>query len=170
MDVIAMHRAGCTMAVGLQGTACSAMQCELLSRYTKEIRLALDGDAAGIKATFHIAKILLPLGVCLKVVQYLNAKDADELLSSAGEQALADAVAHAVDYFEFACHCFAKDKDITNPAEKASLARQMVEQITLLDNAIMQDVYASWLAEKLSLDKESLMCELASIRNNGGRQ
>ena len=160
LDVIAMHRAGCDNAVAAQGTAFGAEHAAILKRYTTEIRLALDNDKAGRKAVFADAEILLPLGFALRVVTWPGAKDADELLSSHGAEAIRNAVAASVDFFDFALQDAAEKFDPSSPAGKARVAADVLEKIQLLDSASTREAYIAWLAAKLELSPDALRSDL----------
>ena len=170
LDVIAMHRAGCDNAVAAQGTAFGAEHAAILKRYTTEIRLALDNDKAGKKAVFADAEILLPLGFALRVVTWPGAKDADELLSSQGAEAIQNAVAESVDFFEFAFRDATERFDPLSPAGKARIAADVIEKIQLLDSASTQEAYLSWLAAKLELSADALRSDLAKKVNDSKRR
>ncbi len=164
LDVIAMHRAGCTNAVAPQGTAFGADQASVLKRYTDSVYLALDNDGAGEKAVFKDASILLPLGMKLKVVRYSGAKDADEVLSSQGPEALLSAVENAVDFFHFALDRASVGKDLSSPSGKAEAAAFVIGQILLLDSSVAQDLYLSWLSERLGISAEAVGLEFRRRR------
>ncbi len=160
LDVIAVHRAGCTCAVAAQGTAFGTEHAGILKRYTQEIRLALDNDKAGRKAVFADAEILLPLGFSVKVATWQNAKDADEMLKDQGADAVRAVIEDAVDFFEFAWQDALTRFDLNSPQGKAAIAGEMLERIALLDHAATQDAYLIWLAEKLGVTADSLRLDL----------
>lgn len=170
LDVIALHRAGCTNAVAAQGTAFGIEHARILKRYTQEIRLALDNDKAGRKAVFADAEILLPLGFNLRVVTWNNAKDADEVLKGQGPEGITGAVESAVDFFDFALQEAMQTADITSPVGKAQIATAMLEKILLLESAAMQEAYLQWLSEKTSLALESLRMDFSRKKNDAKRR
>ena len=170
LDVIAMHRAGCDNAVAAQGTAFGAEHAAILKRYTAEIRLALDNDKAGKKAVFADAEILLPLGFALRVVTWPGAKDADELLSARGADAIRNAVAASVDFFDFALQDATERFDLSSPAGKARIAADVIEKIQLLDSASTREAYIAWLAAKLDLSADALRSDLTKKVNDSKRR
>ena len=81
MDVISSHQAGVKEAVATSGTAITEQHLKALSRLTSDIRLAFDGDEAGVKATERAIMMAGDLGIDLSVVyDYQGAKDPDELI------------------------------------------------------------------------------------------
>ena len=170
LDVIALHRAGCTNAVAAQGTAFGIDHARILKRYTGEIRLALDNDKAGRKAVFADAEILLPLGFNLRVVTWQNAKDADEVLKGQGAAGITSAVDSSCDFFDFALQEIMQQQDASSPAGKAQIAAFMLEKILLLESSAMQEAYLQWLAKKLSLAVESLRMDFTKKLNDAKRR
>lgn len=160
LDVIAMHRAGCDNAIAAQGTAFGEEHAAILKRYTGEICLALDNDAAGKKAVFADAAILLPHGFQLKVVSWPGGKDADELLKTQGPEVIRSAVENAVDFFEFAYRHAAEENDVATPAGKAAVAAALIDRILLLESAAARASYLDWLAGKLALDPAALRLDM----------
>ena len=159
LDVIAMHAAGFPNSVAAEGTAFTPEQARMLRRYTGRIKLALDSDAAGTKAVFRDAEILLPLGFDVKVVRFPGGKDPDELLKQQGREAIAEAVEQAVDFFEFSLRVFS-EKNGSSPAGKAQTAKDILEQIALLESEAAKTAYTAWLAESLGLSSDGLYAEL----------
>lgn len=159
LDVIAMHRAGCTNAVAPQGTAFGAEQAAILKRYTDEICLAPDNDKAGRAAVFKDAEILLPMGFRLRTAVYPDAKDADELLKKSGPDVLRETVEKAVDFFEFAFETVRAEIDIATPRGKSAAAAALCKWLFLIEDSVTLDLYASWLAGKLSVDKQAILQE-----------
>jgi len=87
MDVISSHQAGVQEAVATSGTAMTENHLKILARLTSDIRLAYDGDAAGVAATERAILMASKLGISLSVVSdYGKAKDPDELIRSAPEK------------------------------------------------------------------------------------
>lgn len=81
MDVISSHQAGVKEAVATSGTAMTESHLKMLSRLTDDVRLAYDGDAAGVKATERAIMLAGDLGISLSVISdYHGAKDPDELI------------------------------------------------------------------------------------------
>ena len=166
LDVIAMHRAGCTNAVAPQGTAFGQEQASILGRYTQSVCLALDNDKAGREAVFKDAAILLPKGFSLRVAVFPGAKDADELLKKQGPDILRETVESAADFFDFAFLHVSQGLDLSTPAGKAAAAAGVAAYLHLIENPVTQGIYADWLAEKLSISGESVRAEIEKSRRS----
>ena len=164
LDVIAMHRAGCTNAVAPQGTAFGQEQASILGRYTQSVCLALDNDKAGREAVFKDAAILLPRGFSLRVAVFPDAKDADELLKKQGPDVLRDTVENAADFFDFAFLHVTQKLDLSTPSGKAAAASGLAVYLHLVENPVTQGIYADWLAGKLSISRDSILAEIEKSR------
>ncbi len=165
LDVIAMHRAGFGNAVAPQGTAFTEEQASMLGRYTRKLLLALDSDAAGLKAVLRCAEIALPAGFEVKVVCFPSGKDPDELLKTGGPELVAGAVSAACDFFEFLLRRLSEANDKASPAGRAAIASEALRYIALMDHDVSKAAYLSWLSSELSLDLAALQAELRRIES-----
>ena len=86
MDTVSMHQAGFDNAVATLGTALTPEQARLISHYTDEVILAYDSDEAGQKATRRATALFDEIGVKVRVLKIVGAKDPDEYIRSYGEQ------------------------------------------------------------------------------------
>ena len=101
MDVIALHQAGFTNAIACLGTAFTAEQANLLSRYADEIIICYDNDGAGRTATARALGVLNKTGLKLRVVQMSGGKDADEIIRTHGKERFADLLKSAASTTEY---------------------------------------------------------------------
>ncbi|MDR0491442.1 MAG: DNA primase, partial [Oscillospiraceae bacterium] len=84
IDVITMHQAGFDCAVASLGTALTAEQVKLMSRYTDRAFVAYDSDEAGRKAALKAISLLEKTGMQVKIVSIGDSKDPDEFLRKHG--------------------------------------------------------------------------------------
>lgn len=104
MDVIALNQAGFDNAVATLGTAITPQQANLMKRYTNEVVISYDSDAAGQKATVRAINLLGEAGITARVLKIPDAKDPDEFVKRFGAEqfrAILASAGSAVD-FEFA--------------------------------------------------------------------
>ena len=102
LDVIACHRAGETTAVASLGTAMSEEQAKLLKRWTDEVTILYDADAAGQKAAERAVGLLREEGVRVRVALMPDGEDPDTLLRKAGPSAVRRAVEGGMSPLDFA--------------------------------------------------------------------
>ncbi|MEG2666565.1 MAG: DNA primase, partial [Bacteroidales bacterium] len=101
-DVISLHQAGVTNVVASSGTSLTQDQIKLISRFTKNITILYDGDAAGIKASFRGIDMLLSQGLNVRVVLFPDGHDPDSFAKShTSEQIEKYLQLHAVDFIRF---------------------------------------------------------------------
>ena len=148
MDVISLHQAGFDNAVASLGTALTPDQARLIRRYTENVVVCYDSDAAGKKATQRALEILPPAGLNVRVMTVTGGKDPDDMMKEEGGKEkfrrLLDASFNSVDY-RFS-ETLAK-YDISVDTEKIECLKKMAEIIAPIPSPAERDVYASKIAE-----------------------
>ncbi len=177
MDVIGLAQAGFGNAVSPMGTALTEAQMRLLKRYTRRIILALDPDAAGIRATLRsmdVARRSLsdeteiafdPRGLIrhesrlradLRAVLLPEGKDPDEI-ALADPDAWRQIIANAEPLIIFIMNTLAADRDLDDPKVKAEIAEQVLPLIYEVANPIERNSYLHKLAYLLKVDEDALL-------------
>ncbi len=164
IDVIAMHQAGFSNAVAPQGTAFTNEQARLLKRYADRIYLCFDSDSAGLKAAVRAFEILLPLEFEIKVISLPGGKDPDELLHTAGPEAIAGAVDAAVDFFDFLYARKTIEHDGATAQGKTRIVNDFIHILQMITNSVTRSLYTSKLADRLGVNENSLFRELNRYR------
>jgi DNA primase len=101
MDLLASHQAGWTNTVAVSGTAFTPEHASLLRRMTENLVIALDADAAGIKAAGKAARAGLQGGLNVKVARLAGAKDPADLIKEKGKDAWSESIRDAKDIITF---------------------------------------------------------------------
>lgn len=165
MDVISLHQAGFDNAVASLGTALTPDQARLIRRYTENVVVCYDSDAAGKKATQRALEILPPAGLNVRVMTVTGGKDPDDMMKEEGGKEkfrrLLDASFNSVDY-RFS-ETLAK-YDISVDAEKIECLKKMAEIIAPIPSPAERDVYASKIAEIMTVDKKAVVAEINQRR------
>ena len=165
MDVISLHQAGFDNAVASLGTALTPDQARLMRRYTENVVVCYDSDAAGKKATQRALEILPTAGLNVRVVTVTGGKDPDEMMKEEGGKEkfrrLLDAAFNSVDY-RFS-ETLAK-YDISVDTEKIECLKKMAEIIAPLPSPAERDVYAAKIAEIMQVDKQAVVAEINQRR------
>lgn len=165
MDVISLHQAGFDNAVASLGTALTPDQARLMRRYTENVVVCYDSDAAGKKATQRALEILPTAGLNVRVVTVTGGKDPDEMMKEEGGtekfRRLLDAAFNSVDY-RFS-ETLAK-YDISVDTEKIECLKKMAEIIAPLPSPAERDVYAAKIAEIMQVDKQAVVAEINQRR------
>ncbi len=163
MDVIALHQAGITNAVAALGTAFTDEHALLLSRYTSEITLCLDADAAGQKATERALGILSKSGLPTKVLRIPDGKDPDEFIKNSGKTATTafqDLVSSAMNSTEYKLIEAAKGIDVSTDNGRLEYLKKCTAVLASLQDDIAIDLYAGQLSERFGISKTAILTEV----------
>ena len=162
MDVISSHQAGVKEAVATSGTAMTEQHLKALSNLTSDIRLAYDGDAAGIKATERAIMLAGDLGIDLTVISdYHGAKDPDELIQKDPRlwQAAVNKSVPAVDWL---LKKYEETVDLSSAPGKRKYSDVALKLLDYVKDEIERASYEEKVAKKLDVD-------VAVLREKGER-
>ena len=165
-DVISLHQAGIENVVASSGTALTKGQIRLIRRFTSNITILYDGDAAGIRASFRGIDLILEEGMNVKVVLFPDGDDPDsyshKVSSEEFESYLKD---NAKDFISFKTDLLLQDT-AGDPIKKAKLIREIVESIALIPDQISQSVYIKQSSQQFEIAEQTLISELNKVRRN----
>ena len=170
MDVISLHQAGFENTVAPLGTAFTTEQANLLSRYTKEIVLMLDADAAGQKAVRRASELLENTGLSVRVVVVPDGKDPDEYIKKNGKERFAALLEGAVSDMEYKLLTAAKDINLDNEDGKLKYLAAAAEIIAASDDIMTRDIYIGRLSEKYGVSRTALTARIDELRKRNRRQ
>lgn len=156
MDVIALHQAGFTNAVASLGTAFTSEQAVILKRYTDEVLLTYDSDAAGIKAALRAIPMLRDAGINARVIHMDPYKDPDEFIKALGNEEFEKRINDAQNAFLFEIEVLRKNYDITDPEQKTKFDHEMARKLLVFEDKVQRDNYIETLSAKYSIKKEDL--------------
>ena len=163
-DVISMHQAGIENVVASSGTSLTVEQIRLIKRYTKNITILYDGDAAGIKASFRGIDLVLEEGMNVKVVLFPEGDDPDSFSKKVGGEELQEFIRkESKDFIGFKTGLLLKDTQ-NDPIAKAGLIREIMETISLIPDAISRNVYTTECSRIMNVDEQLLISELNKTR------
>jgi DNA primase len=163
-DVISMHQAGIENVVSSSGTSLTVEQIRLIKRYTKNITILYDGDAAGIKASFRGIDLVLEEGMNVKVVLFPEGDDPDSFSKKVGGEELQEFIRkESKDFIGFKTGLLLKDTH-NDPIAKAGLIREIMETISLIPDAISRNVYTTECSRIMGVDEQLLISELNKTR------
>ena len=170
MDVISLHQAGFENTVAPLGTAFTTEQANLLSRYTKEIVLMLDADAAGQKAVRRASGLLENTGLSVRVVVVPDGKDPDEYIKKNGKERFAALLDGAVSDMEYKLLTAAKDIDLNSEDGRLKYLAAAAEIIAATDDIMTRDIYIGRLSEKYGVSRTALTTRVNELRKRNSRQ
>ncbi len=163
MDVVSLHQAGFENTVAPLGTAFTEEQARLLSRYTKEIVVTLDADAAGQKAVMRALETMKDLGLPIRVLVLPECKDPDEYIKKNGAPRFKLLLEGAVSEIDYRLLRAADGINLTEQNATATYLKKAAEILASTDN-ITADLYAGRLADKYGVSKSTLITEIEKIK------
>ena len=158
MDVIAMHQAGFTNTVAGLGTALTAEQAHLLSRYASEILISYDADEAGQKAAARALTIFKNTPAKIKVLHLSGGKDPDEIIKNYGPEKMRAIITGAANEIEFRLLSDRVKYDINTDDGKRQYLLSAADFLAQF-GPIERDIYASRIADELSVSKEAILSQ-----------
>lgn len=169
-DVISMHQAGVENVVASSGTALTSGQIRMIHRFTNNMTVLYDGDAAGIKASIRGIDMLLEEGMNIKVCLLPDGEDPDSFArkhNATDFQAFINE--HETDFIRFKTHLLMEDAG-KDPIKRAELISNLVQSISVIPEAIVRDVYIKECAQLLHIEDKLLVNEVAKRRQKQAEQ
>ena len=165
-DVISMHQCGIENVVANSGTALSVHQIHILHRFTSNITLLYDGDAAGIHAAMRGTDMLLAEGMNLKVLLLPDGDDPD---SFARKHTAADFKKYVednqTDFIQFKTDLLLKNE--RDPLKRSEAINSIVRSISFVINPILRDTYIHDCSVRMGMNEATLINTLNGfIRSN----
>jgi DNA primase len=163
-DVISLHQAGVENVVASSGTSLTTGQIELIKRYTPNITILYDGDAAGIKASFRGIDMILENGMNVKVVLFPDGEDPDSYAKNHSQEELEQFIReNENDFIRFKASVLMKDA-ANDPILKAAAIKDIVNSIALVPDGILRTLYVQQCSDLMNVPEHTLNNELNKIR------
>ena len=169
MDVISLHQAGFQNAVAPLGTAFTSEQVNLLARYTKEIVLMLDADAAGQKAAKRASQLLENTGLTVRVVVIPDGKDPDEYIKKNGPERFRALLEGAVSDIEYKLLMAADGIDLNGDDGRLKYLSLAAEIIASCEDIMTRDIYIGRLSDKYGVSRTALSTKVDELRRKNIR-
>ena len=162
-DVISMFQAGIQNIVASCGTSLTESHIKKIARYTKNITVLFDGDAAGIKASLRSIEMILKQGMNIRIVLFPDGDDPD----SYAKKHTADEIEfflqnNSKDFIRFKTQLLLEDAG-KDPLKRAELIRDIVQTIALIPDTIQREVYIQECGQLLNVNEQTLFYELNKV-------
>lgn len=159
-DVISMHQAGIENAVASSGTALTEEQIKLIKRFTDNVTVLFDGDAAGIKAALRGIDLVLKGGLNVRVLLLPDGDDPDSFSRKYSSTELKEYFQkNTKDFISFKIDLYAADAS-RDPIKKAEAIREIVSSISVIPDPIKRSVYIQETSALLKIQETVLLTEL----------
>ena len=163
-DVISFHQNEVKNVVSSSGTSLTNDQIQLIKRYTSNITILFDGDAAGIKAAFRGIDMILESGMNVKVLSFPEGEDPDSFARAhSSDQLKSFLLENAVDFIRFKTNLLLEETG-NDPIKKATLIKEIVNSIALIPEPISRSVYLQECSKLMQIEESALISELNKIR------
>jgi DNA primase len=159
LDVIASHQAGVRQVVATAGTALTEQHLKALGRFSGDIRLSFDADAAGLNATERAIPIASKVGVSLSIITIPSGKDPDELIKQdpAKWEATIERPQYALDWLMAR---YEKQLDITSAQGKRQFSDVIMQVVRGLQDQVEQEHYIAEIGKVIGVSRDALLAKL----------
>ena len=165
-DVISMHQSGIENVVANSGTALSKYQIHLLHRFTSNIVLLYDGDAAGIHAALRGTDMLLAEGMNVKVLLLPDGNDPDSFARSHTAEEFRQYVEeHQMDFIEFKTDVLLKG--VTDPIKRSEAINSIVFSVSVITDQIIRATYIHDCSVRLGIAEATLISTMNRFIREG---
>jgi DNA primase len=160
MDCISVFMAGFHNVMASSGTAFTEAQVRLLGRYTRNVVVNFDPDAAGAAAAERSLGLLVAEDFRVKVLTLETGFDPDLYLRKRGKQAYTAALRNAPDYFDYLIERARASFPIKTPEGKVKAVNFLLPHLQRVASRIVRDELVNNMAQKLGIDSALLRQEL----------
>lgn len=175
IDVITLHQAGFDNVVATMGTALTADHARILSRYTKELVLCYDNDAAGKKSTERVLGILKNADLTVRVLQLPNAvgedgkpmkQDPDDFVKRFGPAAFEKCLNGSAGQNDYRLDVLTQGADLESDEGRMAFLRAAVETVGALESSIEREIYGAKAAKAAGISETAFHQEVERWRKN----
>lgn len=158
-DVVSLHQAGIHNVVASSGTSLTQEQIKLIGRFTQNITVLYDGDAAGIKASLRGLDMILEEGLNVKLAVFPEGEDPDSFVQKIGSEAFISYLnEHSADFITYKAELSLKEAG-NDPVKRAGLIREMVESISKIPDTLKRGEFLKKTAQLMAVAEEILITE-----------
>ncbi|GIR12031.1 MAG: hypothetical protein CM15mP23_06060 [Cryomorphaceae bacterium] len=163
-DVISMYQAGIENVVASSGTSLTIDQIKLVKRFTNNITLLFDGDAAGLKAALRGVNLILEKGLNVKIVTFPDGEDPDSYAKKVSSEKLENYInSEAKDFIEFKCSLLLEEAK-EDPIKRAELIKDIASTIALIPDNVARTVYAQTSSKILDIEDQVVFASIEQSR------
>lgn len=169
-DVISMHQSGVENVVASSGTALTHGQIRLIHRFTNNITVLYDGDAAGIKAAIRGIDLLLDEGMNVKVVLLPDGEDPDSFARSHSATEFTEFICqHETDFIRFKTKLLLADAG-NDPVKRAALIGDIIRTIAIVPDDITRTIYIRECSAMMEIDEQVVLNQVNKQRLSKNEQ
>ncbi len=169
-DVISMYQAGIQNVVSSSGTSLTREQIRLVKRYTSNITILYDGDAAGIKASFRGIDLILEEGMNVKVVLFPEGEDPDSFAKAHSTTEIEEYIKkQQQDFISFKADILLESEG-DDPIRRAQLIKDLAHSVSLIPDQITRSVFVPEVAKRFDISEDVIWSEVAKDRQENAEK
>ena len=170
LDVLSLYQGGIKNVVASSGTSLTEGQIRLIKRYSDNVTVLYDGDAAGIKASLRGTDLLLEGGLNVRVVLFPDGDDPDSYIRKVGDQRFTEYIeTKSQDFISFKTTLVAREAS-NDPVKKAEAIRDVLHSIAKVPDAIKRQVFLQQTSATFGIDEQVLITEYNKLVKSPGQQ
>lgn len=163
-DVMAMHQQGVENVVASSGTALTHEQIRAIHRFTENIVVIYDGDAAGIKASQRGIDMLLAEGMSVRLLLLPDGDDPDSFARKHNAAEYQEYLKnHQVDFIRFKTDLLLKEAQ-GDPIKLSRLVNNIVESLSVIPDEITRTFYIKETSQMLSIEERIITAAVTKVR------
>ena len=167
LDVLSLHQGGIKNVVASSGTSLTEGQIRLLKRYSDNVTVLYDGDAAGIKASLRGIDLLLEGGLNVRVVLFPDGDDPDSYIRKVGDQRFAEYIeSQSQDFIAFKTTLVAREAS-QDPVKKAEAIREVLQSIAKVPDGLKRQVFLQQTASVFGFEEQVIITEYNKLLKTG---
>ena len=175
IDVITLHQAGFDNVVATMGTALTEEHARILARYTKELVLCYDNDAAGKQSTDRVLNILKNANLTVRVLQLPNAYDAegkpvkqdpDDFIKKFGPAAFEKCLNGSAGQNDYRLDSLLSRHDLSSEEGRLAYLKEAVVTVAALQSPIEREIYGNKAAAAAGISNSAMAQEIARYRKD----
>lgn len=163
-DVISLFQSGIENVVASSGTSLTEGQIKLIKRYTPNISILYDGDAAGIKASFRGIDMIVEAGMNVKILLFPEGQDPDSFAQKHRSSEIENYIEKNLkDFIRFKADFLSKDAG-DDPVKRSEMAKNIIKTISLVPDAINRLYFVRETAQQLGIEEQVIVNEINKLR------
>ena len=164
LDVLSMHQLGITNTVASSGTSLTVEQVRLIKKFTDNVTIMYDGDAAGIHAALRGIGLILKEGMNVKVVLIPDGDDPDSFARKHTLEEVRDFIAaNEQDFIDYRSDQVLGEAG-NDPLKKAELINGIADTVALMPDQVKRAVYAQSVSARFNIDEKIIFARITSTR------
>ncbi len=170
LDVLSMHQAGILNCVASSGTSLTEEQIRIIKKFTENVTIMYDGDAAGLHAAIRAIGMILKEGMNPRVVFLPDGDDPDSFSQKHTLEEIQDYIKdNEQDGIAFKTNLLLEEAG-DDPLKKANLINEIADTVADIPDAIKRQVYVDTVARQFGIESDIIQDRVRKTREKNRRE